>query len=382
MQPKSATIKNSVTVIQLASGDLWAGAEVQLFTLSKSLQRHPQVNLHVILLNKGKLEAELKKQRISTYVYDESRLSSIQIFKKLSALCKQLRPDILHTHRQKENVIGSLACLFSDSCRSLRTIHGSNEHTLTLKSVIQNALDIFCGNFLQKRVVSVTNELTGKLKSIYPLKVVTIPNGVDIDSIKAASQAPSMLKSNDEELSVGFFGRLVPVKRVDLIIDIAEALVARAKNVHFYIAGTGPEEDKIRSLIINRDLSEHITLLSHLDNPYPILKQMDCVLLTSDHEGSPMILLEALSLGTYIIAHNTGEIGNYLSQPTLGQAIDSQNPTDYSKALESLIEEKQSRDRKAGPKYIIEKYSNEIMANKYLSTYLDICKHKPKLGTH
>ena len=52
--------------MHIVSGDLWAGAEVQLFTLATALQKLPEVALCIVLLNHGRLEEELRKQETGT----------------------------------------------------------------------------------------------------------------------------------------------------------------------------------------------------------------------------------------------------------------------------------------------------------------------------
>ena len=58
-------------VLHIASGDLWAGAEVQLFTLVKTLHKYLNVPVSVILLNHGELENKLRAAGIKVIVLDE-----------------------------------------------------------------------------------------------------------------------------------------------------------------------------------------------------------------------------------------------------------------------------------------------------------------------
>ena len=113
-------------MLQVASGDLWAGAEVQLFNLCQHLNLSEDVQLHVVLLNEGQLASRLRDIQVAVTVFDEGRLSFAQIYSRLVAHCTQLRPDILHSHREKENVLAAL-CGLRTQTPSVRTAHGASE---------------------------------------------------------------------------------------------------------------------------------------------------------------------------------------------------------------------------------------------------------------
>ena len=75
--------KNHINILHIASGDLWAGAEVQLLTLVTALSAHQKTNIHVVLLNHGKLEKKLLARNIDVIVLDESKLNSVHILRQL-----------------------------------------------------------------------------------------------------------------------------------------------------------------------------------------------------------------------------------------------------------------------------------------------------------
>jgi hypothetical protein len=114
-------------IMHIASGDLWASAEVQLFTLVLALQRTQQVNVVVILLNHGKLEQQLQVNGICVIVLDESRLNGLQILRKLIKCMREIHPDIVHTHRFKKNILGSIAAFNSGMIAGIRTVDGAQE---------------------------------------------------------------------------------------------------------------------------------------------------------------------------------------------------------------------------------------------------------------
>ena len=70
------------------------------------------------------------------------------------------------------------------------------------------------------------------------------------------------------------------------------------------IAGNGPEKNKIIKFIRNNNLSKNVKLIDFLNNPFPLLKSADILILSSDYEGLPNVLLEAQVLKKIIISSN------------------------------------------------------------------------------
>ena len=88
----SITSDESIHVLHIASGDLWAGAEVMLYTLAKTLYKELNTQVSIVLLNHGILEQRLRNCGVSVNVLDESRLSSFQILQQLNKIIDDFKP--------------------------------------------------------------------------------------------------------------------------------------------------------------------------------------------------------------------------------------------------------------------------------------------------
>lgn len=85
-------------------------------------------------------------------------------------------------------------------------------------------------------------------------------------------------------------------------------------NIHFHIYGSGPLQETLATQVRENHADNYIHFEGHCDTIAQELQTLDTLLMTSDHEGLPMILLEAMSLKTPIIAHAVGGIPNLLDQ--------------------------------------------------------------------
>ena len=336
--------KNPINVLHISSGDLWAGAEVQLFTLAKSLKNNTDTKVNLILFNHGQLEQKLLDNNINVFVIDETKLNGFQILRQLIHTIRIIRPDVIHTHRTKENILGSIAALLTGNIPTLRTAHGAPEQKPAWGNMAKHIiryLNWFCGRFLQKNIIAVSGDLAGILQKNFPAdKIMVIENGIDATSlIDSVKHKKSDAESSNAPFKIGIAGRLVAVKRVDLFIQAAEKLLSDHPelNTNFHIFGDGPLRTNLETLNLKQKTENKIHFEGHCKNMQQELLDLDMLVITSDHEGLPMILLEAMVLQIPIIAHAVGGIPTLLDQGKCGILVSDHQPSAYAEAIYQLI---------------------------------------------
>src|SRR5216117_171923 len=115
-------------ICHLISGDLWAGAEVMACHLLSVLNTRPEIDLFVILLNEGRLAYELQNARVRTSALDEEKQSFLEIVGLAVKALRSWAPDILHSHRYKENILSYLVSLtLRQNAALISTQHGMPE---------------------------------------------------------------------------------------------------------------------------------------------------------------------------------------------------------------------------------------------------------------
>ena len=333
-----STGDNKISVVHITSGDLWAGAEVQLYHLAIAQHRHEDINVFVILLNHGLLEECLRAGGIDVVVFDENQLNSVQIYLRILGRLRRINPDIVHTHRMKENILGAFASVFVMKTQSIRTVHGAQEFALKSCQIHKLAfriIDKFCARFLQKRIILVSQELVESLKHEFPAKKLqVIENGITIAGLQAAQKLTAALPGPADTIRVAIAARLVPVKRLDLFLQAASLLIRKNPTVYsFYILGDGPLLNDMKGLAKQLNINQHVFFMGFQLRVLDYLSQMHLLLITSDHEGLPMNLLEALSLELPVIAHGVGGINQVLDQGKYGTIVRTHNAEAYAGAI-------------------------------------------------
>lgn len=369
-----------LSVVQIASGDLWAGAEVQLFTLASALSEMPQVNVHVILLNHGKLEQKLRDTGIDVAVFDESKINGLSILFSMTKAIHTIKPDIIHTHRLKENIIGTVAAILNGNIRSLRTAHGAPEHKPLWSQLAKRmiySLDWFLARHVQKIVVAVSQDLANILKQELPAKKIqVIENGIDIHQLEHFVDTNE--KAETSTIKLGIVGRLVPVKRVDLFIKTAGQIKQHYPqlNTEFHIYGDGPLYEELQRLNHDSRTDDIVHFEGHSESIHKDIRSLDALLMTSDHEGLPMTLLEAMALRTPIIAHAVGGIPNLLDYGKSGRLVEMHTVQGYSDAIKQLFSSDEIVTDLTERAYqrVVENYSADSNANNYLNLYRSLIK--------
>lgn len=368
----------NLKVIHVASGDLWGGAEAQLLTLAKQLQARSNVEVTVVLLNYGQLEERLAEHKISTIVFDEQKMGFLSILVGLIKLFNEKRPQVIHSHRQKENILASLANVLTVRAKCLRTQHGAPEFQYSWRQLhkkIQQRLDTFCGRFLQSKVIAVSEELAEKLKTSFPgIHIEVIENGVDQELLKSNCAIAPFKREQPTARHVGIVGRLVPVKRIDLFLAMAKAFIANEahdSDVQFHIIGDGPLRVELEQQAESLAISNRVTFHGHINNIADYIFSLDILMMCSDHEGLPMTLLEAMALDTPIISYNAGALVPYLAKECGGVLSAAHESVAYSDSLKKLLTDDQKRDEiiRAGQKTVSEIFSADTNAEKILKVY-------------
>jgi hypothetical protein len=96
-------------VTHFISGDLWAGAEVMAFNLIATLRSYQGLQQSAFLLNDGTLAEKIAGLGVDVIIKDEQRRSFPGLLAAARVSVHKLRPQIIHSHRYKENLLAFFA---------------------------------------------------------------------------------------------------------------------------------------------------------------------------------------------------------------------------------------------------------------------------------
>jgi glycosyltransferase involved in cell wall biosynthesis len=140
----------------------------------------------------------------------------------------------------------------------------------------------------------VAADLRDKL-SLRRARIVRIYNGFNIQAIREAAMRPD--PQVPREPFVLHVGRFMPQKRHDLLLDAW----CRAALPHRLVLLT-QQSPELGALIAERGLQDRVYVAGFRPNPYPWMRGSDLLVLSSDREGMPNVLVEALACGTRVVS--------------------------------------------------------------------------------
>lgn len=300
---------------------------------------------------------------------------------KLINIIKIFNPDIIHTHQYHSHILTRTCLLFLD--RRIPTI--ANQHgTIKLKSsknlrwLLFKALDLkdidYSANVSLTSLNSYINE--GIFK---PYKSIVIYNSVDVDyfkpSINLRNQQRSAIKIGDKFL-IGYIGRLSPEKNLGNLIKAVKILKEKYdfNDFQVFIIGDGSEKKNLELLVSDFGLKSCVNFYGETDNVKNYLAAFDLFVLSSDTEGFPMIILEAMSMGCPIVSTNCGGISEIFKDilSYLCEVNNSEQLAEEIYKVASLSSTDIEKLSISNRKKIVNNFSTQIVLKDLQNLYMEI----------
>jgi len=311
---KKINNKRLVGVIHALNQD---GAERNMVnTLNYMVNENIDVHL-IIFQNVGLLSKQLDK-RITLHNLHSSSVK--KGFFKLLTLLYKLKPNVVFSGIEHVNILLSVFIPFMKRLlpqtrwvsreTNIVSVHKeNNDYPKLFHWLYQYSYHHF------DAIIAQSNDMKKDLALHYPKsadKATVINNSISIERIQKLAEEEIDFPFNHDTINLISVAALRPQKRHDLLLKSFSLL---PPNYRLIIAGKGSEEEKLKKLAKSLNIEKRVLFTGLLLNPYPYIKEADLLVLTSEHEGFPNVLLEANALGTAIVAFNcVGGISEIIQQ--------------------------------------------------------------------
>lgn len=344
------------------------------YTLLKELSGYLELDLRVVVLNNGTLARQLRDSDVRLQLVDEAGLSFLQILVRTSKAVRALRPDVIHSHRYKENVLAYLSTLgYSGSPALIATQHGMPE--LFNGSVGMSRHAILTLNRLLlarrfQRVAAVSEDIREFLITEHgfsDVKLSVIHNGVRVPEV-----LPPRLQRRG--LWIGSAGRFFPVKGYPFLVEVAREVSTSNNDIFFRVAGDGPQFTEVESRVKKYGLVDRVCLAGFVADMGSFYGDIDVYISTSLHEGIPMSVLEAMAHGVPVIAPRVGGFKEIITDGVEGYLIEDRNPVAFAKKciLLATNEDLRAEMSLAARRRVISDFSAERMSSQYYELYRSV----------
>lgn len=318
------------TKIALVGYKLAQGGQERVFSTVSALLKQAGCDVYVIVL-----EDEIEYP----YFGMLKNLGNYSKFQKYFQLRKYLKVnqfDYIIDFRYRINPLMELLFLhyIYVGFNTIYTIHSSK---LDLYFTRNNAVARQIFNKVNS-IVCVSVAMNEKIKQDYDFA-----NGVVISN--SISEKTVVLDVENKRLPFKYcvaVGRLVALKQFDKLIETYCQSDLCKSEIHLVILGDGEEKERLQKQIENTELSTYIHLLGFKENTFEFLKNAEFLVLTSQYEGFPMVILEALHVGTPIISFDCETGPNEMIRDEFnGLLVENQNFEALKIAMNKFIMDKE-----------------------------------------
>jgi glycosyltransferase involved in cell wall biosynthesis len=293
----------------------------------------------------------------------------------LARIVRRFRPDIVHTHTAKAGFLGRQAALIALRPRPaiVHTYHG---HVLDgyfgpLKTSVYRRLERSLARRTDRLIAvsDATAEDLVRLGVAHRTQFLVVPLGLDLSAYKSPDDRDRAgtrlaLGVGEDEVLVIYVGRVVPIKRLDVLIRaVAHARRAEAP-VRLAIVGDGQMRPSLERLASELGIGQAVQFLGYQRDLPRLFAAADVAALSSDNEGTPVSLIEAAAAGLPAVATTAGGVSEVVT-PDSGVLVSAGDDRAMAEAIARLAAEPGLRERlgAAGREHVLARYTAERLVS-------------------
>jgi glycosyltransferase involved in cell wall biosynthesis len=230
---------------------------------------------------------------------------------QLWRLLRRERPLIVHTHTAMAGCLGRLAAVLSGVPIIIHTFHGNSlaEYFSRFRAGVFRRIEQLLALFTDTLCVvspQQASELTATFHIAPAHKFRVVPLGLELDDYFALRPP-----GTTGPLTVGWFGRMVPVKNVPLLAATIQYALQCGRDIRFVIAGDGPDRPVLEGFA--ERYPERVKWLGWQQEILPAMACCDVLLQTSRNEGTPVALIQAMAAARPFVSTAVGGVVDMVS---------------------------------------------------------------------
>ncbi|MBU3760135.1 MAG: glycosyltransferase [Candidatus Omnitrophica bacterium] len=348
------------------------GAEQMVLSLTRALTSGSFRPIVVCLNDEGSFAEQARSAGVEVFAMHKRRGLDAALPWKLASFFRQRRTALVHTHLFNGHLWGRLAARMA-GIPWVATEHGMDGW----RTPLHHAADAILGGD-GSRMVYVSEETRAFYRRRVPGRRASghvIFNGIDPElfrdsSLRSAVRASFGFTEND--FVIGTAGRFVPEKRHDIFLEVIERLRVQGYPVKALVAGDGPLKEKVMEQARRLGLSEVLKLTGFRKDMPAVYPAMDVFVLTSDREGFPITVLEAMASGLPVVSSNVGGIHECVIPGENGDLVQPGNADGFVHAISSIYRKRGQLSWTASREKISRLFSTGIMARNYELLYQEV----------
>jgi len=299
----------------------------------------------------------------------------LRVVDKLVEVIKQRQIDVIHTHGYKSDILGVMAAKKAGIC-VVATPHGfSNNIPLKLRLFIR--LGLFAIRFADK-VAPLSQQLIEDIVAagVKRDNIQFIENGVDLTELESyrkplPADASAIEAKPLQAPHFGYIGQLIARKGIADMIRAFNDVFSRHPAAKLTLIGDGDQRSELEALAQSLPCRNAVSFLGFRQDRLQLSQQFDVFLMTSSLEGIPRCLMEAMIVGTPVVAYDIPGVDQLITDGETGLLAPLGDWQQLAARCEQLVQDRALYQHiaVAGRALVDQRFSARRMTDEYVTLF-------------
>ena len=355
-----------IRVVEVLATGTNGGAQEHVFGLLTRLDPS-RYDVHVVSLSPGSSVRKLERHGVPVTVIDEP--DDAIVTGALAALLTDLRPEVLHNHMYRAELVGTRAAIALGEVGHLRPYVVSTVHSSRIRSEEDRRV-LHSLTPRMDQLIAVSRSIVEKLhhEGRDSAPIALIHNGVDLE--RYDHQGPCCTLRDDYGLPpegpiVGVVARLEAEKGHPTLLEAWPTVLAAFPDASLLVVGEGSRREALETMAAELGIADRVVFTGRRDDVPAVTAALDVAVLPSYREALGLTILEAMALSLPVIASNAGGIPEMIEDGITGLLVPPHDPDALASAIIRLLRDHPLADMlgRAGHDLVHERFCIELMVD-------------------
>ena len=364
----------AIRVVEVLATGTSGGAQEHVFNLVSRLDAsHFEVS--IVSLSAGSAVRKLQRHGFAVTVIEEED-DAIAVG-ALTAHLGDLRPDVVHAHMYRAEVIATKAALALAEAGHRRpylisTVHSSRVRPETDREELRRLTPHI------DRLIAVSRMIERKIadEGRVGAPVSLIYNGVDLERYDHQEPCCTLRDEYGMEpgsVLVGVVARLEPEKGHPTLLEAWPHVLRRVPNAYLLVIGEGSRCEALQQQARELRIAHRVVFTGRRDDVPAVTAALDVAVLPSYREAQGLSILEAMALSRPVVATNVGGIPEVITDGMSGVLVEPHDPGGLAEAISRLLLDHPFADQigRGGHEVVRERFCLEKMVADVSALYED-----------
>lgn len=290
-----------------------------------------------------------------------------RVIPEIRRAMREYQPDVIHANQRTVTYL-LLPMILERIPYRYYAVH--NLADKDAKGIDRMILNI-ASRFFRLKFIAISDLCQRSLEEVYRVKAEHVPciyNGIDLHKFR---RSVSYKDLNDDTIVFLSTGSFLPSKNKPLLISAFAKVHEEIPNTKLVLLGDGELRPEIERMVAEKNLREAVIFKGNVSDVERELRKAHVYVMSSDYEGLPVTILEAMAAGLPIISTKAGGVVDVVEEEVNGILTEIGDEDGLSRAMKRMARERQFRLRLA--EHSLEmagRFGIETMAKEYAALYL------------